>query len=115
METNLRAVVFYAKAGKGEMEGKHWENLSIQYLATDNLDPCADLEKSIYGLPVAFGKLPYNTVNRIVEVPGVYDIKYTMSVANDRNGKPQVSLTPVDLQFVASLAASSGKKEKAVS
>lgn len=110
MDTTMRAIVFYAKAGQGVMDGKSWSNLSIQYLATDNLDPCLDTEKSIYGTPIVFGKLPYETVSRIVDVPGIYDIQYKATIANDRNGKPQLSMNPVDLQFVSSLSVSTGKK-----
>lgn len=88
---DTRCFVFYAKPW--EMEGR--KGLSIEYLITDNLNPCEDMEGA-KGVRHCKESVPIECQNRIKKIPGWYDLGYILKTG--AKGKPQLKVN--DLKYV---------------
>lgn len=94
-------LIFFGNNYSFQNEGQQVAGTGIYYLADTTLSPVAGADSK--GQRYVKATLPYESFNKLVEVPGIYNAK--MSLSPDSKGGMTVKVDDVD--FVSSVKVSS--------
>lgn len=93
---DIKALVTYAKGYLVAEGGVTNEGITINYLMADNFSPCVNPKDGSLGFKFSKSSLPVDRKNKLIAVPGYYNLKCEMGVGSD--GKPV--LKPIDLDLI---------------
>lgn len=90
----IRAIVLFAKPWRfvDENTGQVREGVSVEYLMTDSLSHVENEDGSV-GYRVLKESVSINKLQKIVKVPGIYDLTYGFDI---QKGKPVMKLQDVE-------------------
>ena len=89
----VRGIITYANSWSmvDENTGKERKGISIEYLMTEDLDPVENDDGS-KGYKHCKESIPISCMDRIKQVPGVYDLCYELGIIK---GKPFMKLNSI--------------------
>lgn len=92
----FKAIILFAKPWRfvDENSGQVREGVTVEYLMSDSLSPVENEDGSV-GHRVLKESMSINKLQKIVKVPGIYDMKYGFEV---QRGKPVMRLQ--DVEFI---------------
>lgn len=96
----MKCVLLFARpySFKDDKTGREQAGMSLSYLPTDKLLPHKD-DSGYYGYQPVKDSVSYDLVQKIVSVPGVYDLDVTVKPGSD--GRAVIRI--VDMNYVGEL------------
>ncbi len=91
----MRVFVYQAKKWAMEQDGVKRAGCAVRYLTTDNLDNNYDSLTGMKGYEQAKQSVSTSCFDQLIQVPGYYDIDFTIKMVQD---KPQ--MIPSSFVFV---------------
>ena len=93
----VKAIVLFANQWRmrDEITGVVREGVTVNYIMKDNLEPAVNTDGS-RGYKIVKENLSINNANKIVKVPGIYEMTYGFMV---RGGKPVLKLE--EIKFIS--------------